>query len=831
MLLRRRFCSGPLLLLLGAGVCLFYRTLMGGRNRVRSGRPVTRRRPAEEDPLEETRSLISALDRIQNQAWSWPRPRRRAAVLTGRRLRSDTEVQLYQRVLGQMDYQVQLAPSAETSSFLRDNTGVSGWSLLVCLSSSERSCVRRMSLSHLHHHQRVNLMPELREAFSDAGGGLCNFYTRPQLTESELPIRPHSCGLTNEKLQVGTDSPPPARAPPPALVAMVNLYVLVTSVKPLTSFLHDVSVVKTSQEPRGRVTKLRKLLLQQLGPVTSHEALQQVKKVIGDVLTVAVSTNQKQEALSRCVLCYQLLTFTLLLGGSVTPVVVQVDPDLTLWSLSDPFDRQITRDLILEDTLYFLLPSTPLWSGRRGRQDGGCRATGGVCLSDDDFLILLQFQRLMKTSSPFLPLHPGVSSSSSSSSGPRGISDLLVGIARFYERRRSGVTTNETERAPAGAGGGPCVDPHLRQIYTAPPLTLTPPFSPWVKQYHAEVTFDTVTVRIRPEPASPACRVHLDEQGGPRMANYPVGLGNSRISILVTDGAGLEPVVMATYTIQVFRESRPSLPMFGDHMMCGFVQVLFIGDSTNRGMMYFLLERVNASLEAWGRAHDTRVYQGLNGGRTLVGFSYYPQFWLDRKSRPTFREALLQLLHRSRPLANSNQTVLVVGGVQWLNTDHLRTVSEVLSSESLGDILVVVKSLGMGFHLPVDGVRSLSLTEVQDLYRENHQIVSAAKHHGYEVIDTFSITMGRHKEFLQGRCACHFHEVEKVGSAGLSHGTRSTTNRTAPPSAGPALHSQSSVLDTEQEAGPKSSSYHVRGPVNEVYSEILLSRLCPRTRG
>ncbi|XP_068162506.1 cadherin-like and PC-esterase domain-containing protein 1 isoform X3 [Antennarius striatus] len=770
-----------------------------------------------------------------------------------------------------------------------------------------------MSLSHLHHHQRVNLMPELREAFSDAGGGLCNFYTRPQLTESELPIRPHSCGLTNEKLQVGTDSPPPARAPPPALVAMVNLYVLVTSVKPLTSFLHDVSVVKTSQEPRGRVTKLRKLLLQQLGPVTSHEALQQVKKVIGDVLTVAVSTNQKQEALSRCVLCYQLLTFTLLLGGSVTPVVVQVDPDLTLWSLSDPFDRQITRDLILEDTLYFLLPSTPLWSGRRGRQDGGCRATGGVCLSDDDFLILLQFQRLMKTSSPFLPLHPGVSSSSSSSSGPRGISDLLVGIARFYERRRSGVTTNETERAPAGAGGGPCVDPHLRQIYTAPPLTLTPPFSPWVKQYHAEVTFDTVTVRIRPEPASPACRVHLDEQGGPRMANYPVGLGNSRISILVTDGAGLEPVVMATYTIQVFRESRPSLPMFGDHMMCGFVQdcglqvqpdtpcglqpsrvqtppqtspqacssghapgqwvvpclscsdnrtcdwravawqpegcshpvvgrlqlqdclrdrkVLFIGDSTNRGMMYFLLERVNASLEAWGRAHDTRVYQGLNGGRTLVGFSYYPQFWLDRKSRPTFREALLQLLHRSRPLANSNQTVLVVGGVQWLNTDHLRTVSEVLSSESLGDILVVVKSLGMGFHLPVDGVRSLSLTEVQDLYRENHQIVSAAKHHGYEVIDTFSITMGRHKEFLQGRCACHFHEVEKVGSAGLSHGTRSTTNRTAPPSAGPALHSQSSVLDTEQEAGPKSSSYHVRGPVNEVYSEILLSRLCPRTRG
>lgn len=31
--------------------------------------------------------------------------------------------------------------------------------------------------------------------------------------------------------------------------------------------------------------------------------------------------------------------------------------------------------------------------------------------------------------------------------------------------------------------------------------------------------------------------------------------------------------------------------------------------------------------------------------------------------------------------------------------------------ESLQDVLVVVKSLGMGFHLPVDGIRSLSLVD------------------------------------------------------------------------------------------------------------------------
>lgn len=97
----------------------------------------------------------------------------------------------------------------------------------------------------------------------------------------------------------------------------------------------------------------------------------------------------------------------------------------------------------------------------------------------------------------------------------------------------------------------------------------------------------------------------------------------------------------------------------------------------------------------------------------------------------------------------------------------------------------MVKSLGMGFHLPVDGIRSLALVrddeeheedededdivlvfhpclfqaEIQELHAENQKIIKSAKHLRYEVIDTFSITMGRYKEFLQGRCACHFHEV------------------------------------------------------------------------
>lgn len=52
-----------------------------------------------------------------------------------------------------------------------------------------------------------------------------------------------------------------------------------------------------------------------------------------------------------------------------------------------------------------------------------------------------------------------------------------------------------------------------------------------------------------------------------------MGLGDNTIRVLVTDGDGPEPVVMATYTIYLHRENRPSLPMFGEHTICSFLQV------------------------------------------------------------------------------------------------------------------------------------------------------------------------------------------------------------------------------------------------------------------
>uniref|UniRef100_G3SVX7 Cadherin like and PC-esterase domain containing 1 n=1 Tax=Loxodonta africana TaxID=9785 RepID=G3SVX7_LOXAF len=187
-------------------------------------------------------------------------------------------------------------------------------------------------------------------------------------------------------------------------------------------------------------------------------------------------------------------------------------------------------------------------------------------------------------------------------------------------------------------------------------------------------------------------------------------------------------------------------------------KILFIGDSTNRGIMYYLIERLNETLQEWQKVHGIKFYHNINGGKTLISYSYYPQFWRSPSLRPTFEKALELLLQRSRPLENTGQTVLVVGGVQWLNSNHLQIIHKVLKRENLPNILVIIKTLGIGFHLPVDGVHFLNQSEVQNLWKENVIILDAAKKYGYEVVDTFTITMGRYKEFLQGKCGCHFHE-------------------------------------------------------------------------
>ncbi|KFM56819.1 hypothetical protein X975_20022, partial [Stegodyphus mimosarum] len=80
-----------------------------------------------------------------------------------------------------------------------------------------------------------------------------------------------------------------------------------------------------------------------------------------------------------------------------------------------------------------------------------------------------------------------------------------------------------------------------------------------------------------------------------------------------------------------------------------------------------------------------------------------------------------------------------------------------------------------------------------------------AKHYNFEVIDTFNITVPRYKDFLQGKCACHFHRVVKIPSADETFPRWRTRRNTG---------------------GAHKTRFHVEGPINAIYSEILLSRIC-----
>ncbi|KAI5093985.1 cadherin-like and PC-esterase domain-containing protein 1 isoform X1, partial [Silurus meridionalis] len=860
----------------------------------------------------------------------------KAVILTGQHVPSDTEVQLYRRVLQEQGYRVNQGRYAETSATLT-HSGRDGqeWSLLICLKGTEKSCLRKINFARSQPYQRVNIIPSFVGAFMDMGG-VCRFLTDSHLSGLSLPIIPSACTFSGAKLEKSPIHTEHIWLEPyffssrtnQDLVALVNVYVLVTSANPLTAFLHRTGLVRTHLDKHSYITQLQSFFTDRLDPTAALQASELMRQVISEVLTAAILTTADSSSRSRCSLCFQLMTFTLHYNASVRPVVVKVQTDLHFGGIKDPdLDGQITKEYILEDMLKLLFPAcnsedrSPQSSQNTVEiQYSGCEQTNSLCLTPDKMHFLLQFHQQLKRSGSF---HLVSELTTYYISFMRMIWKVnrktrltfFLAAAMIQTSLRNGIYSHHKQVVTAY---GRCVKPHLRQLYTHPPLVLTPLFNPRVKEYRAEVPFDVITIWIRPEPVSAKCHVHLDEHHGPRMVNYPLGLGNSRINILLMDESEEEPVVMTIYTLHIFRESRPSLPMFDEYVMCGFIQdcglvvrpdqpcglepvpelksspicssgdapgrwvvpclscsdnrtcdwrdvawqpdscshpvleqpqlqrcmmdkkVLFIGDSTNRGMMYYLMERVNTTLEDWDKAHNTIIYHNLNQGRTLISYSYYPQFWLHKSQRPSFKQALEQLIARSvcvcvcvcvycagcwrGPVAKSGASENHAALKSLLKYYSCVLLAEsncfqLFPREKLQNIMVVVKSLGMGFHLPVDGIRSLSLSGVQDLYSMNKNILESAKRLRYEVIDTFSITMGRYKEFLQGRCACHFHEVGKPLLPTVPVHKRLRI----------VIHAEKTSSVTSMRPEPSSrpsSSYHVKGAVNQVYSEILLSRVC-----
>ncbi|KAJ8249944.1 hypothetical protein COCON_G00231600 [Conger conger] len=586
---------------------------------------------------------------------------RRAVVLIGQRVSTDTEVQLYLRVLQQRGYEVRASRCTDASAALPPGGGE--WEVLVCLPGPGRGCSSRVESLPLRPHQRVNLIPGLARAFSPLGG-VCRFQSDSRLSGLEFPIIPSACAQLRATNGPGTSQwapphPPLGTVAGHGFVAMVKVYVLVTSATPLTAFFHPTCLVRTDLSSNGYVSKLQPFLLKQLG-ADAPLALGNTREAVGGVLLAAAATVAEPHPRSRCLLCFQLLTFTLLFNGSLLPQIVQVQEDLRFEEPADPdFEGQIAKELVLEDSLNFLLPATTenqdltkLFSDSDtpvGESYGGCLGTHRACLPPNETLLLLQFAQQLKAGGPFMLLYPASSpgldalqhrlSQRFRTAGDSGTGVRLAALLNWVLNQTGmGDPEGQAGRKPADdslhsqnsqlekhysqwsdCGHDRCVDPHLRQVYTDPPLVLSPPFSPEVKEYQAEVPFDTVMMRIRAEPLDCGCQVHLDERRGPRMANYPVGLGSSRVSVLLTDESGAEPVIAAVYTLSLYRQPRPSLPMFHEYVTCGFEQGLRSspGDGRGRERSGKALASVTVDERAAGFSGERARFSARAANRTL----------------------------------------------------------------------------------------------------------------------------------------------------------------------------------------------------------------------
>uniref|UniRef100_A0A663N5B5 Cadherin like and PC-esterase domain containing 1 n=1 Tax=Athene cunicularia TaxID=194338 RepID=A0A663N5B5_ATHCN len=735
---------------------------------------------------------------------------------------------------------------------------------------------------------------------------------------------------------------------------IIKAYVLVTSLTPLRAFIHSTTTVWHPPKKKHFSVKLQRFFEIFFKSSSPQQAFNNMKEAISKLLLItevfSESSASGPNSFNQCSQCFQMLTFDIGFGTSIYPVVLEVHDKFDFQDDDESnIQDQTFKEFLFEDTFKFLLSnesSTSSFIEALQKIHGSDVSKGGTyhredeqCLSLEEINSMITFIKELKNLGQFELLFP--------SAAPK-IQTLLRDLYHMVDpmRRLGSVLTvhwllsslleqfqfmtkesrkllivsvylsvlhysSKTKERQCSYDKDTLS--HIRQIFTSPQLDLNPQFNPKTKEYYAEVPFDIVTVKIGAEPSNCQCQVHLDEKKGPSIANYPLGLGLNKVIILVTDDSQPNPLIVSSYKITIYREDRPSLPLFDDYMLCGFVQdcgsrirpeescglqplsheylsaisqtmfktceagdtkgqwivpclscsdnrtcdwreitwqphgcqysvlakselqrcvegrrILFIGDSTNRGMMYYLIERVNKTLQEWQKTHDVKSYHNINEGKTFISYSYYPQFWMNTNQRPTFEKALEQLLQRSRPLKNTDQTVLIVGGVQWLNSNHLQIIHKVLNRENLSNILVIIKSIGMGFHLPVDGIHSLSQAEVQNLWNENLIILDTAKNFGYEVVDTFVITMGRYKEFLQGKCGCHFHEVVKSNPSEESPHVPMTLSRHY--TLGKYFGSQSKPSQLQDYATNSQSPYHVRGPINQVYSEILLSRLCASKR-
>uniref|UniRef100_A0A1I8FS90 SGNH domain-containing protein n=1 Tax=Macrostomum lignano TaxID=282301 RepID=A0A1I8FS90_9PLAT len=102
------------------------------------------------------------------------------------------------------------------------------------------------------------------------------------------------------------------------------------------------------------------------------------------------------------------------------------------------------------------------------------------------------------------------------------------------------------------------------------------------------------------------------------------------------------------------------------------VRVVFLGDSTLRGLMFSLFHIANGSLHRWEKSHDTLTLMDRDG-RSRMDFSRATGFRENSETDSAHNGTQVE------PAAAFNRTVIVIGGAQWLTGAELLQTRELLA--------------------------------------------------------------------------------------------------------------------------------------------------------
>ncbi|KAJ8783069.1 hypothetical protein J1605_009677 [Eschrichtius robustus] len=383
------------------------------------------------------------------------------------------------------------------------------------------------------------------------------------------------------------------------LSVILKAYVLVTSLTPLRAFIHSTGTVWNPPKKKRFTVKLQTFFETFLRTSSPLQAFDNMKEAISKLLLAAEVFSETStlgpKVFHRCRLCFQLLTFDMGYGSVRSPVVLQVHEHLNFQDDDNmDFEDQNTEEFLLKDTFNFLLsnesslsifseifqrlyrsgifklfPSTTpgFQSLMREFYDmaNPVGKPGSILTQYWSLLnVFEQFQLLNKKAQPH-PLEWNSFAEDESMNKPQVSVNAI-------ENKKAAVPQIINETKEIHCINDKDAQCHIKQIFTHPHLELNPEFNSKIKDYYSEVPFDVVTLTIGAETSKCQCKVYLQERAGPSFANYPLGLGMNKISMLVVDESPVQGETLITYKLTIYREDRPSLPLFEDFTACGFVQ-------------------------------------------------------------------------------------------------------------------------------------------------------------------------------------------------------------------------------------------------------------------